>query len=377
MNRAAGRLRVLQGRLVDEAVARSVDNATLTAVDAFGSRARQNLAGWLLAAPVHLLTVGGVVAGCWLVLRSGFLPAQLFGGLLLLGAFVTRPRLPRRPDHLGRFTPADAPALFELLGRIADTTGAPTPDEVVVSLRFNASVSRAGLRGQVLELGAPLWAAAPAQARVALIGHELGHLARPDLIGGLWVGSAVRTLEVWLDAVSVRSPDAGVLGLGGELVQLPLRLLIGAYLGVLHRVNASAHRRQEIFADLSAIRAGGSSGAVSLFETTMAEKAVMVSLRRACRDPERPDMWQAVGTDLAASTDTDRARRRALAAREKTRLDDSHPATVLRMALVERRGHEEGTVRLDPALLERTDRELAEVMELAGSEVRDLLGFAR
>jgi Zn-dependent protease with chaperone function len=80
-----------------------------------------------------------------------------------------------------RLDSTKAPGLHALVKEVAERTGAPMPDLIVLNLDDNASASVVGLRlTRVLTLGVPLLLALTGQRLVALIGHELGHLQFKD-----------------------------------------------------------------------------------------------------------------------------------------------------------------------------------------------------
>ncbi|MFW6720729.1 hypothetical protein ACHZ98_11265 [Streptomyces sp. MAR4 CNY-716] len=64
---------------------------------------------------------------------------------------------------------ADAPALYELLDRIADTVGVRRLDAVQVGTEFTVRASTYGIRRRLkLEVGLPLWLTLTPQERVAV-----------------------------------------------------------------------------------------------------------------------------------------------------------------------------------------------------------------
>ncbi len=194
------------------------------------------------------------------------------------------------------------------------------PHAVLIDSDFNASVVRAGWRRRrILSLrGAPPGEAGrAAAARIALLGHELGHFAHGDLARGLWVGTALDTIGRWHSVLSsVRAGDA-MHRVISALVFVPLRSLITAYAGLIWRVNAPSHRRQEHFADLDAIRVGGSAGALALLDTLLAYNSVTTAITRAAAHPDRPDVLadrsRADGGDSGDRGRTPTAGRRARA----------------------------------------------------------------
>lgn len=268
----------------------------MTTVDAGArpGRSLSALAAALLVLPVHVLTVALAAGGLTAVLAGDGWVLKLVGVLALALAVLLRPHLGGMPEHVALLRPEDAPALFRVLGEVGARTRAPVPHVVVVSSEFNATASLSGLRRRVLEIGAPLWIAADPQARVALLGHELGHFAHGDLRSSVWVGSGFRALSHW-HYLAHPGNDLNIV----ELVALaPLRWAIAGYLSVLDVLNASASRRQEYLADLAAAHAGGTDGATALMDTLLAMPSVEAAMTRAALNRAAPSMWDLVRDDV-------------------------------------------------------------------------------
>ena len=176
----------------------------------------------LLSGLVATTTLALIGSAVWLVATNG--TKDLLLGLAPMGlAVLMRPRLGRlsaitRRAH--RLTPAQTPALYVLIDRIATATGAPRPDVVLLTQRPAVDAVTVGLRRtRVLLLGMPILIALAPQERVALIGHALGGFA-PDIartrrlteLGrAFWrgLGHAVRPMPV--AAGTPPAPPAGAV----------------------------------------------------------------------------------------------------------------------------------------------------------------------
>jgi Zn-dependent protease with chaperone function len=346
----------------------------MTTVDARARPGRPlpGLAAALLVLPVHVLTVALAAGGLTAVLAGDGWVLKLAGALALALAVLLRPHLGGMPEHVALLRPEDAPALFRLLGEVGSHTRAPVPHVVVVSSEFNATASLSGLRRRVLEIGAPLWIAADPQARVALLGHELGHFAHGDLRSGVWVGSGFRALTRW-HYLAHPGNDLNIV----ELVALaPLRWAIAGYLSVLDALNASASRRQEYLADLAAAHAGGTAGATALMEPLLAMPTVEAAMTRAALNSAGPSMWDLVRDDMTGRSDSRVARRRTESA-ERNRADSSHPLTTLRIRLLEARPRQSAGVVPDAGTWAEIDAELADGLARAEREAADEIRYVR
>ncbi len=338
--------------------------------------------GWrllslLLALPVHAVSVASAGGGLSLLVTGDHWPMRLLGGLLLLFAFCTRPTVDRRPEDASRLQRTDAPNLFALVDAVARTNGARTPDEILVVDTFNAFAAHVGWRRRrVLGLGAPLWVAASPQARVALLGHELGHFAHGDLTHGWWVGTAEQTLLHWLDITEgTHHVVYDEVHLVERYLMAPLRGIIMGYLFLLACLNAPAHQRQEYLADLDAARAAGTDGALEMLDVLVREPTATTAITRAAVSPGRPDLWAELSADLADLTEQDLERLRAHAATDSSRIDDTHPATALRVRLLRGRPPEAPAVVLDPDVQDAVDAELAPALALAAKEAGERVRF--
>jgi hypothetical protein len=376
-------------RLVDGYAERLVDGMTSARAGSTRSLLRTRLIGALVVLPVHLVTLASLVGGLYLLLLPHTWPERLAGLVLLLVCYGTRPELPKRPSYLARLDPTRAPSTFALLHQIGEKVGAQVPHEVLISRDYNAAVSRVGLRGQVLVLGAPLWVAAPPQARVALLAHELGHIAHKDLTSGLWVGTARHTLRKWNDVFLTPSTRThGITGRrapggGGTAVLLsslvfPLfRGVTGAYTSLVEWANAPAHRRQEMLADLDSARVAGTDGALELFDTLLSRLNVETAIASAAVDGRRPDLWDVVTARLAARGDEERTRARAAAAGDRTRIDAGHPVTTLRIRLIEGRPWEPAAVAPDAGQWAAVDKEMAGPLASAAKAIGERIRYRR
>jgi heat shock protein HtpX len=372
-------------RLVDSYAERLVVGMSSARPEQTRSLALTRLLGVLVVLPIHLLTLASLAAGGYLIVAGQSWPLRIAGGLLLLVCYGVHPQLPRRPAHVARLTPESAPATFALIREVGTHIGAPTPDELLVSTEFNASASRVGLRRRVLTLGAPLWVAAEPQARVALLAHELGHFAHHDLTTGLWVGTARHTLRKWSQVFNPgrngsagRAFGAGAMTLLIHTFVFPvLRALVDSYTTLVDWANAPAHRRQEMLADLDSARTAGSDGALQLFDTSLARLSVETAIASAAVNSRRPEIWAVVRERLAARGPLELSRARNAARTERTRIDSTHPATTLRIRLIESRAWEPAAVVPDDEQWRLVDAELARPMATAAKSLGDHIRYRR
>jgi Zn-dependent protease with chaperone function len=334
---------------------------------------------YVLATAVHAVTFGFLGVGLWLLLGGDNWPQRALGCLCLLVPAAVLPR-PGRASH-GTDVSETAPETIALVAEIAEVVGGPRPTSVWISDDLNAMVTTGAVRGRALVVGAPLWVACSPQARVAVIAHELGHLANRDLIRGRYVSAAAEGVLAWLDILTPWSPHeehllaAGEVGVGrGAIVRVltwPVRAALMTYLRVLHRANTSAHRRQEHYADLAAVRAAGTAGAVDALETMLVMDGLLVTANRVAVTTGRPELRPALEAYMAGYGPERRQRARQEAAAEASRVDASHPPTFQRLRLVESVEHSHPVVALDAARCEAIERELGAALSSGLSSFAD------
>jgi Zn-dependent protease with chaperone function len=365
----------LADRLARRQLASVTARAQISSRPTIGSRVLISL----LVLPVHVVLFGSALAGAYLLVRGPGVPLRILGVLLLLVAFATFPRPAELGPHSAALTPEDAPLFFRLIGEVAAVCRTRSPSQVLVVKDFNAFATRVGWRRRsVLGIGAPVWVAAPPQARVALLGHELGHFAHGDLTEGWWVWGAVQSLLHWHDIF--RGPRHVLYADSSIVVKymlLPFQAAVEAYLWLIIHVNGPASQRKEYLADLDSARAAGSAEAARMLEVLFIEPAVSTAMTRAAVGRERQDMWELVRTEVGGFTDADYRRRRDSQGAERNRIDDSHPATLLRLQLIESLPPTTAQVVLDTGRAHAIDAEIARALALAAQHAAERIRYRR
>ncbi|MFJ7204891.1 M48 family metalloprotease [Streptomyces sp. NPDC098789] len=298
-----------------------------------------------IALLVHGLTLMLAVAGVLLIALGWETVVQPVAGVVLLVvAFVLRPRFGRLPRHGPALRRADAPRLFELIDEVAGVTGTTGVHAVVIDGAFNAAVTSYGPRQRrVLILGLGLWEVLAPQERVALLGHELGHFAGGDVRHGLAIGQALRTLVLWLDTLAPSRAHSVWDSLFNVVTYLPRCAAYGLLL-LLDRLTLRAAQRAEYRADLGAARAGSTAGAVGLMERLLVAGSVEDALRRErvnaqmkggaagreVREATERELWERIAVHASSVPAREYERLLRVAARRGHGVDDTHPPTHLR-----------------------------------------------
>lgn len=155
-------------------------------------------------------------------------------------------------------TPADQPALWDLVRRLAADLGTRPPDEIRILAAVNAGVSEdtrfLGLRvlKRRMFIGAPLLTSLTEKQLISVLAHELGHYANKDT---RLTGVVVSGREAMLRAGSRLDADHWFQRMIGKLFR--------AYAKLYLRITQAISRRQEFAADTYAAQLAGSSAAAS------------------------------------------------------------------------------------------------------------------
>ncbi|MCF3134117.1 M48 family metallopeptidase [Streptomyces olivochromogenes] len=317
-----------------------------------------HVASYALALLVHGSSLVLLALGAWLIARGWPNPLAVVAGAVPVLLFsVLRPRIPRLTTALPRLHRADAPRLFRLVDAVAGELGTRGVDVVVVDPWCNAAVTSYGVRRRVLRLGLGLWYVLTPQQRVALLGHELGHFANGDTRHGLTVGTALHTLQVWeylLRPERARHrPVRALLTVPHHAARSALRLL--------DRLAVHGFPRREYLADDLAARVASTEAALGLTETLLHAGRVEDELRRLAREggaPHDERLWSLLADKVAAVPARERERLRRVSELTWTQVDDTHPPTHLRLALLDRRGPGAPGVVCDAPTARAVEREL-------------------
>ncbi|MEV0381997.1 hypothetical protein [Nonomuraea sp. NPDC050643] len=197
---------------------------------------------------------------------------------------------------------------------------------VALSGAVNASFRIYGRRRRVVEIGYPLWLILTPQERVALLAHEMAHSSNGDGRHGLVVSSAMHSL------------------------------------GVLHDVTR--------FDWQPGARAAGAAAMGSLLDglATRAHSAVRF-LETSAHFVKPEDLWASLRAAVDGVPDSELERRRRAGRLEELRVDQTHPATYLRMEWVAGLAYPEARVRATE--MEVIERELERPAERVARAVRE------
>jgi heat shock protein HtpX len=343
----------------------------------------------VLATPVHLLTLAVAALGVRLLWPGTPLPAKLVGVLCLVLAYALRPTLGDRKRHGSPLDLQRCPQTVALVREAAAAVGAPAPRHLELTTDPRADARLTGLTGRSLSIGTPLWLALDGPERVALIGHQLGHLVRGDVWVRRYVGGAVQTLLGWEGMLAPYRPrlemrpedqilaissgsdvqsqntSAGIIGDIVSVLLWPVRVVLAGYRRLVEMLAARSVRQEALHADVAATRAAGTDATVRLLEVLLALPAFETSANRAVST--RSDVAHAIAERMAAF---DAGQRRALRNSADAPVAAGHPPTLERLRLVE------SAPRTEPAVRVTSERWTAVDAELSGAVAKQLKRLA-
>jgi Zn-dependent protease with chaperone function len=309
--------------------------------------------GWDLAAVtsvviavlVHLFTLGLVGLAGWLVVVAYDNVLAWVAIVLLVGiAFLMRPKFFRLDKPAVSVTREQTPRLYALVDEVSQALGGPTIQRIVLDTSYNAAVTAIGpLRRRLLIIGLPMWNVLDRQERVALLGHEIGHFVNSDPRRSLVVGSAVESLAALDELFSGEARplipgDDDFLTTSYTKAMAVLRMLVvpaRAVAVALVLTTMQARQRAEYLADQLASKAGGTAANVSGLDAELLGALSMRQLAVDVRKARTPNLWKAQRAYVREFPALERERLRRAAAVRRSRVDESHPPTHLRIKLAE------------------------------------------
>ena len=320
------------------------------------------LVTFLLATLVHVLSLGLVAVGVWLLARHGTNLFALFGSLVSFClAWFARPQLGKLPeDHA---EPSAFPTFYKVTREVSEALSTTDVAVIEISPYFNASFRQVGLRQKkVLSLGAPLLAVLSSDEIIALIAHELAHGVNGDPLRGLYVGTAINTLSNWHDLLHphtlIGSPIE-VFILLPRLVVYGLAKACEAVANLMLTFSWQDSQRAEYLADYLAAGVSGSEAQLGVlgkfaFEATFQTTAQQFALGRQ----DGGDLFEVFAENAAKLPERERVRLQRLERLPSSRVDTTHPPTVYRIDFQTARP-QTAKVRLSPEEAAALSQELS------------------
>lgn len=278
--------------------------------------------------------------------------------VVMVQAAFSRPPSAANPLELH---PRQAPALFQLVERVAQQTGAPVPEIIELTPEPNAAASfHGGLGGMIrgrltLTIGTPLIADLDIRGLASVIAHELGHFSQGGAMRTTWI---VRSIVAWMSESGERVGHAAAVTRGnlegwwfvGTLVTIVcmfVRVGLGIFAGLGTAVSAFMLRQQEFDADRFAARiAGGTAAGATLRRIGRLNYGFAVAfagLPELARTRRLPDDFPRLAASLADDVPPDVLEQMAID-EGRSGLFDTHPPVGSRVDAMEKLGAR-GTIR--------------------------------
>ena len=340
----------------------------------FEKPGRVRLAAQLTA--VAISTTPYVVALAGLaVLAFGYpnIPGLLMGALIFAAGIYLRPSA-RRNTQL-TLSEKEAPTLFRLFDEISNHLESPKITGFHLNGEFNAYMAQFGKNERVVGIGAPLWLSFDGAERLAVLAHELAHLANNDPRRYNFTGAAMETLGRWSELFV---PPAVIDHESNTRVVIDDRdfigQIVGGFLGgiistiefLYEKLIFAESQRAEYLADSKAATIAGAPAMQSTLKQLILSDLAYERLGKIYYDgrkhvPVFEEMARAV-----ACPEKDRAAKLiGEAAAESHTVEASHPPTRYRLEVVAAIDHSPPKISAAGIDWQQIDKELSSHFEAA------------
>lgn len=253
----------------------------------------------------------------------------VFGALFLAAGLYLMPRRVRCPDNVSRR--ADMPQTFALLDDICLQLDAPKYTALLIDESFNASVTTIG-KERLITIGAPLWEVATNAEKLAVLGHETGHMVNNDP-GRRWlISKALDSLRQWDAAFG----DGGG-NVAAELVLAPLNLITEMLTRLIVKMIFIESQRAEYLADFMGARVSGPHNMMSLLEliTLLPLADERLNTMFGAGSLRGRDMLAELARAVTQAPHEVREKRLLEMREQKHSVDRTHPPSVYRIAFLQ------------------------------------------
>ncbi|MEL6531552.1 MAG: M48 family metallopeptidase [Pseudomonadota bacterium] len=292
----------------------------------------------VLATPVLLMLAGVAL----LALTWPGIPGVVLGALLIGAGFYLRPK--KRANTAETYRAEDLPQLFQVLDQISDELNADQVDGVHILAHPNAYMAVFAGGERVLGLGAPLWLGLAPDERLALLSHEVAHLAVNDPARFSLTARALEVLGRWSDlfrppevvdqstGVAIAFDDRGLLA---QMISGSFGALFDGLAFLYERLIFADSQRAEYYADLQAAYVAGADGKARLLDKANLMPLAEEALATTYYDGRKHVPVFAQMAEVLTAPDPEQAKNaRARAQEELLSVDKTHPPTRYRQDVV-------------------------------------------
>lgn len=273
---------------------------------------------------------------------------------------MVRPRWHPEPEN-NLLSRQACPELYALVDQVAGALGTKV-DQIVVSELFTAGFAETGWkRKRTLTLGLPLWEILDDQERVAVLGHEIAHAVNGDTARGLFVGTAIQSLDSWFYML-LPPPNIIDENIIEILVRNLGKMAAGAVWLALRGMYIVAYRdsqRAEYLADRLGATVGGRDALIAALRKSVFDRTFWLTVQRCAMNIQNVDLYHDLRDRIARTPASELMRLHRLEQRDLTTLDTTHPPTIFRIRLIEAMPERVPCVTADPVRMRAIDAELA------------------
>ncbi|MEO2074821.1 MAG: M48 family metallopeptidase [Bacillus sp. (in: firmicutes)] len=312
-----------------------------------------NMIALMIATIVHTISVASFVFGVYLLFFQHNHFILLFFGLVLLGiAWFTRPRVGKLEKN-ERIIPKDEmPATYAVLDDLADAMGIKKIDGIIINEDYNAAITKIGWRRRtIVFIGVPLFSALTPDEQCSVFAHELGHYQNKDLTYGFYVGTAINTLYDWYTLLDpVQSEQTFEYSLLDMITNFILKLLAQIpYLTFSLLLHLLWNQKQigEYLADYRAAQICGSMTVIKDLEKIHMDRVYYHALSRVSVNDLQTNVIDEFKQALSIMPEREKIRIKLQLAKEKFKLNATHPPTIYRIQFIEKQNLT-GRFSIDP-----------------------------
>lgn len=306
---------------------------------------------YIIASIVHLSSLLCVFFAIYyfVTIEKNIITYFLSASFFLL-AFVLRPRIYRLSKDEKIASRVEIPHVYALLDELCEKANVKKVYGVVINDEFNASITEIGWRRRVvIHIGLPLFTVLNHEERVAVLAHEIGHLANGDLKKGYYIHSALNTLKTWFEVLypeDIASRDnLGVLELPAFYLLKGLSYIPYGLFYVLALFLYQESQRAEYAADSFNTSITGSHISISSLKKLYLDRKVDYIIKKLCIENNNGSFFNEIKEYINRIPKREWERMQRIDEEEKTSLNHTHPPTNFRIKVQESMGNQ-GPIQL-------------------------------
>ncbi|MEK7433613.1 MAG: M48 family metallopeptidase [Cyanobacteriota bacterium] len=331
---------------------------------------------------IIILNFSFLIIGIYLLfLNWGGISNYLLSFVFLAIFWLSKPSLRKIPkdDFLSK---DNFPELYNLVNQVCNELKTTNVEGIILNEDFNASISEYGFsRKKVLRIGLPLWNVLNEEEKLDLLGHEISHCTNKDPSRRIVIGTAIDILidtghAIYPDKLlsnDISSDTWGYIPMElGKYVAIPINLLLRLISHILYFFARSLcqmiwvdSQRAEYLADLNATKIMGKKSAISGMEKSFLYEIIDFELSKLAlknnKELENIDFFTILNDKVSNLPFHETERLKRLSKFENHRLDATHPPTIYRIKMLEKKGFETGNFNKEKVDFEKIKEEISKI----------------